>query len=216
MRAEDGRRAVPVGQPVVETAGNAAGLRYRAPTTANAADEPGWRMAPVSHQFGSDFANLSKFPAIDVWLMSLDNVAARRPKEPIMADNHAPLGIAALDAQHEALVGMLGAFQLAVAARRQQDEINTIIEAALAAVRAHFQYEEALMVKSAYAATPEHHFEHERVMLFVATLTRDALEGRSTPEVLAENGELLRGLLRDHIASDDRALADHLHSLAAG
>ena len=120
------------------------------------------------------------------------------------------LGIASLDKQHEALGGMLGAFQLAIAARRQQHEIRAIIDTALAASRAHFQFEEALMEKSGYAGTSEHRFEHERMMLTVATLTHDALEGRYSQDVIDENLELLRGLFVAHIARDDRALAEHL------
>ena len=125
------------------------------------------------------------------------------------------LGIASLDEQHEALGGMLGAFQLAIAARRQQHEIRAIIDTALAASRAHFQFEEALMEKSGYAGTSEHRFEHERIMLSVATLTKDALEGRYSLDVINENLEILRGLFVAHIARDDHALADHLAARGA-
>ena len=125
------------------------------------------------------------------------------------------LGVASLDEQHEALGGMLGAFQLAIAARRQQHEIRAIIDTALAASHAHFQFEEAVMEKSGYAGTSEHRFQHERMMLSVATLTQDALEGRYSPDVINENLELLRGLFVAHIARDDRALADHLAAQGA-
>ena len=126
------------------------------------------------------------------------------------------LGIASLDEQHEALGGMLGAFQLAITARRQQHEIRTIVDTALAAIRAHFQFEEALMAKSGYADAPQHRFEHERMMLTVATLTRDALESRFSPEVLNENGDLLRALFHSHTTSEDLALSRHLLSLGMG
>lgn len=133
-----------------------------------------------------------------------------------MADKHAPLGIVSLDEQHDALGGMLGAFQLAIAARQQQHEIRTIVDTALAAVRAHFQFEETLMAKSGYAGAPEHRFEHERIMLTVTTLTHDALNCRYSPDVLNENSDLLRSLFRAHTASEDLALSRHLLSLGMG
>lgn len=133
-----------------------------------------------------------------------------------MADKLAPLGIASLDEQHEALGGMLGAFQLAIAVHRQQEEIRAIVDTAQAAVRAHFQHEEALMAKSGYAAAPEHRFEHERLMLTATTLIADALEGRHSPDVLRENSELLRAMFRAHITRDDLALTQHLLCLGMG
>jgi hemerythrin-like metal-binding protein len=133
-----------------------------------------------------------------------------------MADKNAPLGIASLDEQHEALGNMLGAFQLAVATRRQQREIRAMVDAALAAVHAHFQFEEALMAKSGYAGAPEHHFAHERMMLAVTTLTHDALDSSYSPDALNENGALLRSMFHAHIANDDLALSRHLLSLGIG
>jgi hemerythrin-like metal-binding protein len=133
-----------------------------------------------------------------------------------MADKHAPLGIVSLDEQHEALSCMLGAFQLAIAARQQQHEIRAIVDTALAAVRAHFQFEEALMAKSGYARACEHRFEHERMMLAVATLTHDALDCCYSPDVLNENGDLLRSLFYAHITHEDLALSRHLLGLGMG
>ena len=130
-----------------------------------------------------------------------------------MADKLAPLGIASLDEQHEAMSGDLTAFQLAIAARRPRDEIRAIVETAQAGVRAHYRYEEALMVKSGYAATAEHRFEHQRIMLTITALMGDALEGDRSPEILNENGDLLRSLFLSHIGRDDLALSQHLLSL---
>lgn len=126
------------------------------------------------------------------------------------------LGISSLDEQHDALGSMLKAFQLVVTSRRPDVEVCTVISAALAAIRAHFQQEEALMATSGYGAAEAHRFEHQRLMLAVASLTADALEKRRAPEVLAENGDLLRALFCDHIGRDDHALAEHLLSLTAG
>ena len=130
-----------------------------------------------------------------------------------MADKLAPLGIASLDEQHETMSGALTAFQLAIAALRSREEIHAIIETAQAGVRAHFQYEEALMVKSGYAGTAEHRFEHQRIMLTITALMGDALAGRHSPDVLNENGDLLRSLFLSHIARDDLVLSRHLLSL---
>jgi hemerythrin-like metal-binding protein len=126
------------------------------------------------------------------------------------------LGIASLDEQHEALVGMLEAFQLVVTSRRPDAEVCAVISTALAAIRAHFQHEEDLMAQSGFADAEAHRFEHQRLMLAVASLTSDALEKRRAPEILAENGDLLHELFRDHIGREDRALAGHLLSLTAG
>lgn len=126
------------------------------------------------------------------------------------------LGISALDEQHEALVGMLNAFQLAVAARRPADELSTIADTALVALRAHFQYEEALMAKSAYPAAAEHRFQHERLTLSAASLIHDALDSRQSPDILTENLDLLQMFALSHIRREDRALAEHLISLGMG
>ena len=125
------------------------------------------------------------------------------------------LGIASLDEQHDALLGLIKAFQLAILGRRPREEIRTIAETALGAVRAHFRYDEALCEQSGYPGIAEHNFQHQHLLLNATALTEDALDSRHSPDVINENLELLRGLFVAHVAHDDRALADHLAARAA-
>lgn len=120
------------------------------------------------------------------------------------------LGIASLDEQHADMLGLLNAFQLAVAGRRSRDEIRMMADTALAAVRAHFRYEDALCDKSSYPRADEHRFQHEQLLFSASQLAEDAYEGRCNPDELSENIDLLRSLYMAHVVRDDRALADHL------
>lgn len=120
------------------------------------------------------------------------------------------LGIASLDEQHADMLGLLNAFQLAVASRRPRDEIHMMADTALAAVRAHFRYEDALCDKSSYSRADEHRFQHEQLLFSASQLAEDAVEGRRSPDELSANIDMLRSLYMAHVVRDDRALANHL------
>jgi hemerythrin-like metal-binding protein len=125
------------------------------------------------------------------------------------------LGIAPLDEQHDALLGLINAFQLAILGHRPLEEIRTIAETALGALRAHFRYEEALCEQSGFPGAAEHNFQHQHLLLNATSLTEDALESRHSPDVINENLEILRGLFFSHVGRDDRALVEHLAARGA-
>lgn len=124
------------------------------------------------------------------------------------------VGVDSIDTQHQTLLDILATFEKAIADHRPEPEIRKLVEQGLACVKAHFAHEEELGRASGYPGTDEHAFKHQHMTLHITSLINDALSGEKPDDVLAEHFALLLALLRDHIADEDRRLAQHIKAQA--
>jgi hemerythrin-like metal-binding protein len=122
------------------------------------------------------------------------------------------LGVASIDAQHQELVDLFDQFEHCIKSDVSRDEVQGVIDRALACANAHFEHEEELIARTRYPKAEEHKFEHRHLRIQFTTLVGSALAILSHDPVAREQLGVMRGLLLDHIVGPDRELAAHLNA----
>jgi hemerythrin len=116
-------------------------------------------------------------------------------------------GIPGIDAYHERLFHLVDGLCLASQDGAERALLGDFIDRLLAQTLAHFAEEEAEMRASAYPDLERHRQAHHAFADEVATILRDANDGRMI--VLPEALDLARRLI-GHVMVHDQPLAAHL------
>lgn len=116
------------------------------------------------------------------------------------------IGIAAIDVQHRAILGVLNEYFDAPG----NVEYANLYARLMAVVDAHFAFEEALMAKHGYPGTAAHRQEHAQMR---ATLAEYAIGTRSEAQAGKVRGHLFRWITT-HVLGEamDKDLAQFLKS----
>lgn len=122
------------------------------------------------------------------------------------------IGVPEIDEQHRAIFAEAARFDAAVRSGVQGQEIQELFDFLSRYAREHFEAEEQLMRESGYPRLASHALEHAEFRRRLATLLPHwESEGDSSSLLMAVSGFLVRWL-REHIATHDRAIGDHLRS----
>jgi len=110
--------------------------------------------------------------------------------------------VAALDAQHKKLVGLLNELNEAMTEGRNRVQLEHILSAMVRDTHDHFATEEYLMRSHAYPDYTAHKLEHDRLIAQVLVYQEQFQEGTVTMN--AEVLSFLKDWLVKHIAGSDR------------
>lgn len=122
------------------------------------------------------------------------------------------LGIASIDIQHQDLLDFLNAFDAGIRASAPLDEMQGIVERALACANAHFDHEEDLMARTNFPQMKDHKFLHRHMRMEFETLANNVMDMQLRDAVTLEQLGQMRAMLMEHITGPDRDLATFLKS----
>jgi hemerythrin len=119
-----------------------------------------------------------------------------------------------IDAQHRALFAQAARFDAAVRGGESSREIKQLLDFLSRYAVEHFEAEERLMREVEYPRLPGHALEHAEFRRRLATLLPHwESEGDSVSLLMALSGFLMRWL-REHVATSDRAIGEHIRARA--
>jgi hemerythrin-like metal-binding protein len=119
-----------------------------------------------------------------------------------------------IDAQHRALFAQAARFDAAVRAGESSREIQQLLDFLSRYAVEHFEAEERLMREVEYPRLPRHALEHAEFRRRLSTLLPHwESEGDSVSLLMALSGFLMRWL-REHVATSDRAIGEHIRARA--
>lgn len=113
----------------------------------------------------------------------------------------------AVDAEHEAQIGLVEALVSAVENPAQAPAAGELMEQLQSFCSAHFMSEELLMRLCAYPGYDDHAADHERTLEVLAAIAK-ILMGGEREAALAQLAEI-KGFLTRHIRSRDAAFTDY-------
>jgi hemerythrin-like metal-binding protein len=119
------------------------------------------------------------------------------------------VGIAAMDAQHQKLMGMLNVLHEAMTTGTAQDELGQVLEDLETYTRTHFAAEEGLMRARRYSGLAAHQVLHAEFAGQVRALRQQGNASVASGSIGLSR--LLRDWLTQHILS-----ADHKYGAALG
>ncbi|HEY1808798.1 MAG TPA: bacteriohemerythrin [Acidobacteriaceae bacterium] len=122
-------------------------------------------------------------------------------------------GIAAIDNDHQKLVGMVNALYEAIQAGNGREEVQQVLDDLVDYTRFHFGREEALFTHTRYAGQRQHKAEHDGMVVWVEGIRKRVEEGTAVAPSL-EVMNHLKDWLFDHILGSDQRYVEHL--MAAG
>lgn len=88
----------------------------------------------------------------------------------INLQNDQQVGVPEIDAQHEAMVGLINDLHQAMSAGAKLEELGDLIDLLVVHAHMHFQYEEQLMQEHAFPGLNKHREEHERLLAHIEDL----------------------------------------------
>jgi hemerythrin len=83
-----------------------------------------------------------------------------------------PLGLAAVDAEHQVLHGIIAELEKAVADSRPMEEVSAVLEKLTAAAAQHFASEEQHMRQHEYPKAEDHALEHGQLLHALDSIQR--------------------------------------------
>jgi hemerythrin len=129
-------------------------------------------------------------------------------------DSSLSIDVAEIDDQHRELFAQAARFDAAVRAGESGKEIQQLLGFLSRYAVEHFAAEERLMREVEYPRYPSHALEHAEFRRRLATLLPHwESEGDSISLLMALSGFLVRWL-REHVATSDRAIGDHIRARA--
>jgi len=120
------------------------------------------------------------------------------------------LGVPEIDAQHAIQIRLVDALEGAVAAGRERETADGILERLLEYTRVHFLAEELMMRLESYPGYEAHVEEHGDLERQLESLRSDYGKGDRT--VTLETVHTLRNWVAGHVETHDRAFARFLAS----
>ncbi len=125
-------------------------------------------------------------------------------------DESMTLGIAEIDAQHQAIVEHFSRLSAAAQAGAGKELLEELTQFLVAYAGEHFATEDQLMVKWLYPKIEEHRAEHKCFTLDAESF-RDKVEAEGATRELAMmiTGKLIRWIIQ-HIKKDDREMVTYL------
>lgn len=130
-------------------------------------------------------------------------------------DESMVLGIAEIDAQHQAIVEHFSRLSEAAQAGAGKELLEELTQFLVAYAGEHFATEDQLMVKWLYPKIEEHRAEHKCFTLDAESF-RDKVEagGASRELAITITGKLIRWIIQ-HIKKDDREMVTYLKEIMA-
>lgn len=123
------------------------------------------------------------------------------------------LHIAAIDSQHQKLVGLVNDFAEALGAGEKGEILSNLLGELLDYTKTHFAYEEQLLADYAYPAYPGHKEEHDALAEKVVFMNQMLAQGESLPpDILMA---FLRNWLQEHILENDKRYSSFLRERGA-
>jgi hemerythrin len=124
------------------------------------------------------------------------------------------IGVPEIDAQHRALFAQASRFDAAVRGGESSQEVQQLLDFLSRYAVEHFEAEERLMREVEYPRLPSHALEHAEFRRRLSTLLPHwESEGDSVSLLMALSGFLMRWL-REHVATSDRAIGEHIRARA--
>lgn len=120
-------------------------------------------------------------------------------------------GNALIDSEHKQLFDAINALLDACAQGKGRDSLPKTGQFLNGYVTKHFSDEEQLQVSSKYPGYPAHKTFHDGYKRKLQTAVDSLVRDGATVRVLGEINQLA-GILISHIRTEDRKLAQHLHS----
>ena len=121
-------------------------------------------------------------------------------------------GIASMDQEHVAQVGLLNDLKAAVRSGADDGTVYALLNELVEHTNLHFLSEQLAMRLHAYEAYESHFLEHQRLLAEVQNLKHSLETGTSADKHSLI--EALRSWLLIHIQTADKALADYLSKRA--
>jgi hemerythrin-like metal-binding protein len=132
------------------------------------------------------------------------------PQEGCMVSKDIAQGIESLDTEHQELADLFDRFERCIKTDVPLNELQAVVEEAIAKANAHFEHEEALIAASHYPKADEHKFLHRRMRTEFTTLVGGALNFNAHDPVSLRQLETMRAMLVEHIQGPDRELSIYL------
>ena len=97
--------------------------------------------------------------------------------ELIKAEDTPKVGVAEIDAQHAALIGLVNRLHQAMIQREDRETLDAIIAELVEHTQQHFAYEEQLMSQHQYPEYAEHKANHAKLMQHITDLAEQFRSG---------------------------------------
>ena len=97
--------------------------------------------------------------------------------ELIKAEDTPKVGVAEIDAQHAALIGLVNRLHQAMIQREDRETLDAIIAELVEHTQQHFAYEEQLMSQHQYPEYAEHKANHDMLMQHIMGLAKQFRSG---------------------------------------
>lgn len=110
--------------------------------------------------------------------------------------------VAAIDAQHRHLVGMINGMMEVLSRGSESVEIVALLEDLLEYTRFHFDFEEKLMARAGYTGLDAHREKHAAMKAEVTRLLAEAQSSRTVVAIKLMN--FLKSWLSKHIMGTDK------------
>ena len=123
-------------------------------------------------------------------------------------------GDAGIDKQHMQLLEQLGRLMVALSEGREDQETERALLLLGDYIDDHFKDEEALMARSGYPGLPHHQCVHNELRAKVQLLLETY--GQDPKSIPASVMEFLLSWLKEHLAGEDRLMAEYLRLGAQG
>lgn len=131
---------------------------------------------------------------------------------PLMSWNEKmSVGVAAIDAEHKTLVGMLNDLYDGLQAGKAAEALGRVLDSLISYTAAHFTHEEELFARTGYPAAAAHKKEHDdltKQVLDVQAKYKAGVSGTLSLEVMT----FLKTWLVTHIQGSDRSYGPHLNA----
>ena len=118
-----------------------------------------------------------------------------------------------IDNQHKRLLQLAGELHVAMTAGKGNDVLSACLCSVIAYAKIHFASEERLMQKHQYPEYAQHKEAHDQLAARVVQFQTDLKASRTALNI--QLMVVLRDWLTDHIAQNDRKLAEYLRRNAA-
>lgn len=123
-------------------------------------------------------------------------------------DDTMSVNVESLDAQHQALFGLINELGEAMDNGKTELMIGSVLSKLILYTQYHFDFEENCMLVSCFAHYHDHKCEHAGISKKVRLLEYDYLNGKTG--VAEDVMNLLRQWLQNHIMKTDKQYASHL------
>jgi hemerythrin-like metal-binding protein len=120
------------------------------------------------------------------------------------------VGIAAIDAEHQKLIGLLNDLHAAMLQGRGRAVMGKVLDGLSAYTVSHFAHEENLMRLHSFPGYAAHKAEHDKLVKQVKSLQEEFREGNAT--ISLEVMTFLQNWLVNHIVGVDRKYTAHLQA----